>query len=49
MKLFAGSSGDIDRKNRLKNTVGGGADGVGGIYGESNMQTLITIHIIDSQ
>jgi hypothetical protein len=23
MKLFAGSSGDIDRKNRLKNTVGG--------------------------
>ena len=39
MKLFAGSSGDIDRKNRLKNTVGGVGEGRRGIELDMEQQT----------
>ena len=39
-----GSNGDIDTENRLKDMVSAVEEGEGGICGESNMQTLITIH-----
>ena len=42
-------SGDTDIKNRLVDTVAGGEEGEGGRYGESNMETYITICKIDSQ
>ena len=48
------SNGDTDIMNRLMDkarlAVGGGCrEGVGGRYGESNMETYITICQIDNQ
>ena len=45
---FQGSSGDTDIENRLVDT-GGGGRGEGEMYGESNMESYITICKIDSQ
>ena len=43
------SIGDTDVENRLMDTAAGGKEGEGGRYGESNMETYITIRKIDSQ
>ena len=43
------SIGDTDVENRLMDTAAGGEEGEGGRYGESNMETYITIRKIDSQ
>ena len=45
---FQGSNGEPDIENRPKN-AGGGEEGEGEMYGESNMETYITICKIDSQ
>ena len=45
---FQGSNGKRDIENRPKDT-GGGEEGEGEMYGESNMETYITICKIDSQ
>ena len=42
------SIGDTDVENRLVDTAAGGEEGEGGRYGESNMETYITIRKIDS-
>ena len=44
-----GSNGDTDIGNRPANVVGGGEEGEGETYGESNMETYITICKTDSQ
>ena len=44
---FKSSSGDTDTENRLKDKVGQGEEGER--YGESNMETDITICKIDSK
>ena len=36
-------NGDIDIENRLMDADAGGEEGEGGRYGESNMETYITI------
>ena len=36
-------------ENRLMDTAGGGGQGEGGMYGESNTETYISICKIDSQ
>ena len=46
--LFASGNGDTDIGNRLMDTVQCG-EGEGGRYGESNMETYITICKTDSQ
>ena len=45
---FHSSSGDVDIENRLMDT-GGGKEGKGGMYGESNTEIYITICKIDSE
>ena len=42
-------SGDTDIENRLMDTAARGEEGEGGRYGESNMETYVTICKIDSQ
>ena len=44
-----GSNGDTDIGNRPADVVGGGEEGEGETYGESNMETYITMCKIDSQ
>ena len=44
-----GSNGDTDIGNRPANVVGGGEEGEGETYGESNMETYITTRKIDNQ
>ena len=43
------SNGDTDIENRRMDTAGVGEEGEGDLYGESNMETYITICKIDSQ
>ena len=47
MNLFAVSNGETDTENRLMDM--GERDGEGEMYGESSMETYITICKIDSQ
>ena len=47
MNLFAVSNGETDTENRLMDM--GERDGEGEMYGESSMETYITIYKIDSQ
>ena len=44
-----GSNGETDRKDRLMDMQGCGEEEEGEMYGESNMETYITICKIDSQ
>ena len=43
------SNGDTNIDNRFIDTAGGGEEGEDGRYGESNVETYITICKIDSQ
>ena len=43
-----GSNGETDIENRIMDTAGG-EEGEGELYGESNMETYITICKIESQ
>ena len=48
MTLFQSSNGEIDIEKRLMD-MGGGEEGDGEMYGESNMKIYNTIFKIDSQ
>ena len=48
MTLFQSSNGEIDIEKRLMD-MGGGEEGDGEMYGESNMKIYSTIFKIDSQ
>ena len=48
MTLFQNSNGEIDIEKRLMD-MGGGEEGDGEMYGESNMKIYSTIFKIDSQ
>ena len=43
-----GSNEDTDIENILRETAGRGEEGKGGIYGQSNMETYLTICKIHS-
>ena len=49
MKLFAGQQWRQRHREKTYYGHGGGEGGEGGMYGESNMETYITIYKIDSQ
>ena len=49
MNYLQGSKGDTDVENRLMDMAGVAEEGEGGMYGESNMETYITICKIESQ
>ena len=44
-----GQATDIDNEKRLTDMVGEGEEGEGRMYGESNMETYITLCKMDSQ